>query len=325
MKRPRRQFLQLAAGAAALPLAPRGATAQTYPAQSVRIIVGFPAGAGADIVARLVGQWLSERFGRPFIIENRPGAAGNIGAEMVTRAAPDGYTLLLINTSNAINATLYDNLRFNLIRDIEPVAGVFRGPFVMAVNPSFPARSVSEFIAYAKDNPGRVNLASAGVGSAPHLAGELFKLMAGVDIVHVPYRGAGPALTDVIAGQVQVTIASILSAIEYIRDGQLRGLAVTSASRWEALPELPTVGESLPGYEASAWFVIGAPNNTPAGIIDTLNREINAGLADPRMQRRLAELGGTVMVDSPADLRRLMADETAKWGKVIAAAHIKAE
>jgi tripartite-type tricarboxylate transporter receptor subunit TctC len=328
MKLPRREFLQLAAGAAAVPAATRIASAQvrrTYPTRGVRIIVGFPAGAGADIAARLLGQWLSERLGQPFIIENRPGAGGNIGAEMAARAPADGYTLLLVNSSNAINATLYDKLSFNLIGDIAPVAGIFRGPFVMLVNPSFPAKTLAEFIAYAKANPGKINMASAGNGTAPHLAGELFKMMTGVDMVHVPYRGVAPALTDLLGGQVQVMFASMLSSIEYIRDGKLRPLAVTGATRWDALPDLPTVDELLPGYEASAWFVVGAPRNTPAEIVDKLNHEINAGLADPKMKARLTDLGGTVMAGSPADFARLIGAETEKWGKVIKAANIKAE
>jgi tripartite-type tricarboxylate transporter receptor subunit TctC len=321
----RRQFLHLAAGVVAIPVATRMARAQAYPTRPARIVVGFPAGAGADIAARLVGQWLSERLGQPFVIENRPGAGGNIGAEAVARAPADGYTLLLINSSNAINATLYDKLNFNLIGDIAPVAGVFRGPYVMVVHPSFPATSLAEFIAYAKSNPGRINMASAGNGTAPHLAGELLKLMTGIDMVHVPYRGAGPALSDVLGGQVQVTFASTLSSIEYIRDGKLRALAVTGAERWDALPDVPTVSELLPGYEASAWFVVGAPRNTPAEIVGKLNGEINAGLADPKMQARLADLGGAVMAGSPAEFAKLIADETEKWGKVIKAANIKAD
>jgi tripartite-type tricarboxylate transporter receptor subunit TctC len=299
--------------------------AQTYPAQPVRIIVGFPAGAGADLAARLAGQWLSERLGQPFIVENRPGAGGNIGAELVARAAPDGATLLLINSSNAINATLYDNLKFSLIRDIAPVAGLFRGPFVMVVNAAFPAKTFGELIAYAKANPGRINMASAGIGSAPHLAGELLKSQAGIDMVHVPYRGVGPALTDLLAGQVQMMFASLPSALGYIHDGKLRALAVTGTARSDALPDVPAVAETLPGYEASAWFVIGAPKSTPTAIVDKLNREINAGLADAQMKTRLAALGGTVLVGTPADMARLIADETDKWGKVVKAANIKAE
>ena len=325
MRLARRRLLQWAAGAAALLLAPHLARAQAYPAQPVRIIVGFPAGAGADLAARLAGQWLSERLGQPFIVENRPGAGGNIGAELAARAAPDGTTLLLINSSNAINATLYDNLKFNLIRDIAPVAGLFRGPFVMVVNPAFAAKTFGELIAYAKINPGRINMASAGIGSAPHLAGELLKSMAGIAMVHVPYRGVGPALTDLLAGQVQMMFASLPSALGYIRDGKLRPLAVTGTARWDVLPDVPTVAETLPGYEASAWFVIGAPRNTPAAIVETLNREINAGLADAQMNTRLAALGGTVLVGSPADMARLIAAETDKWGQVVKAANIKAE
>ncbi len=325
MKLPRRRFLHLATGAAALPAATRIAWAQTYPTRSVRIIVGFPAGAGADIAARLLGQRLSERLGQSFIIENRPGAGGNLGAETVARAPADGYTLLLVNTSNAINATLYDKLTFNLIADIAPIAGIFRGPFVMVVNPSFPTKTLAEFIAYAKANPGKINMASAGNGTAPHLAGELFKMMAGIDMVHVPYRGVAPALTDLLGGQVQVMFASMPSSIEYIRDGKLRPLAVTSTGRWAALPDVPTVGDLLPGFEASAWFVVGAPRNTPAEIIDRLNKEINAGLADPKMKARLLDLGGAVLAGPPAEFRTLIGDETEKWGKVVKAAGIKAE
>lgn len=321
----RRRLLRCALGAAALPLAPRIAPAQAYPDRPVRIIVGFPAGAGADLAARLAGQWLSQRLGQPFVVENRPGAGGNIGAELVAHAAPDGYTLLLINSSNAINAALYADLKFNLIRDIAPVAGLFRGPFVMVVNPSFPAKSFGGLIAYAKTHPGKINMASAGIGSAPHLAGELLKSMTGIDMVHVPYRGVSPALTDLLAGQVQMMFASLPSALGYIRDGKLRPLAVTGTARWSALPDVPAVAESLPGYEASAWFVIGAPRNTPAAIVDRLNRETNAGLADPQMTARLAALGGAVLTGSPADMARLIADETDKWGKVVRAAHIKAE
>jgi tripartite-type tricarboxylate transporter receptor subunit TctC len=325
MTLPRRQFLQLAAGAATLHVTTRAARAQAYPARAARIIVGFPAGGGADIAARLMGQWLSERLGQSFVIENRPGAGGNIAAEMVVRAAPDGYTLLLVNSSNAINATLYDKLGFSLIADIAPVAGIFRGPFVMLVAPSFPARTLSEFIAYARANPGRINMASAGNGTVPHLAGELFKMMTGIDMVHVPYRGVAPALTDLLGGQVQVSFASVFSAIDFVKNGQLRALAVTSDSRWDALPDVPTVSDLLPGYEASAWFVVGAPRTTPAEIVEKLNREINAGLDDARIKARLAELGGTVLVGTPVDVRRLIADETEKWGKVVKAANIRIE
>jgi tripartite-type tricarboxylate transporter receptor subunit TctC len=316
--------MRIAAGATAFAAATRLEAAQPYPVRPVRVVVGFPAGAGADLAARLMAQWLSERLGQPFIVENRPGAAGNVGAELVARAPRDGYTLLLINSSNAINATLYNNLNFNLIRDIAPVAGVFRGPFVMVVNPSFPAKSLVEFIAYAKANPGKINMASPGIGTTPHLAGELLNIMAGIKMIHVPYRGTGPALTDLLAGQVQMTFASMLSATQYIREGQLRALAVTSATRWDALPDLPTVADVLPGYEASAWFVVGAPTGTPAEIVDKLNSQINEGLSDPKMKARVAGLGGTVMIGAPADFAKLIAEETDKWGKVVKAAGIKA-
>ena len=288
-------------------------------------IVGFAAGGAPDILARLMGQWLSERLGQPFVIENRPGAGSNIATEAVVRAPPDGYTLLLVSPANAINATLYDKLNFNFIRDIAPVAGIIREPHVMVVNPSVPAKTVPEFIAYAKANPGKLNMASAGNGTAAHVAGELFKMMTGVDMVHVPYRGAAPALTDLLGGQVQVMFAAMPASIEYIRAGKLRALAVTTATRSEALPDIPTVGEFVPGYEASAWFGVGAPKNTPAEIIDKLNKEINAALADPKIKARLADLGGTVLPGSPADFGKLIADETEKWGKVIRAANIKPE
>ena len=282
MKLPRRQFLHLAAGAAALPAVSRIAWAQAYPTRPVRIIVGFAAGGAADIIARLIGQWLSERLGQPFVIENRPGAGSNIATEAVVRAPPDGYTLLLVGTANAINATLYDKLNFNFIRDIAPVAGIIRVPNVMVVNPSVPAKTVPEFIAYAKANPGKINMASGGIGTAAHVSGELFKMMAGVDMVHVPYRGAAPALTDLLGGQVQVMFASMPSSIEHIRAGKLRALAVTTATRSEALPDIPTVGEFVPGYEASAWYGVGAPKDTPAEIVDKLNKEINAASPIPR-------------------------------------------
>jgi tripartite-type tricarboxylate transporter receptor subunit TctC len=316
--------MRIVAGATAFAAASRVQAAQPYPVRPVRVVVGFPAGAGADLAARLMSAWLSERLGQPFIVENRPGAAGNVGAEMVARALPDGYTLLLINSSNAINATLYNNLNFNLIRDIAPVAGVFRGPFVMVVSPSFPAKNLIEFVAYAKANPGKINFASPGIGTTPHLAGELLDTMAGIKMIHVPYRGTGPALTDLLAGEVQMTFASMLSATEYVKSGQLRALAVTSAARWDTLPDLPTVGELLPGYEASAWFVIGVPTKTPAEIIDKLNVQINAGLSDPKMKAEVAGLGGTVLVGAPADFVKLIADETEKWGKVVKAAGLKA-
>jgi tripartite-type tricarboxylate transporter receptor subunit TctC len=325
MKFARRQFLHLAAGAAALPAVSRTAGAQTYPTRPVRIVVGYPPGGGLDIVARLIGQWLSERLGQPFIIENRPGAGGNIGTEAVVRAPPDGYTLLMAVTANAINATLYDKLNFNFIRDVAPVASIVRTPNVMVVNPSTPTKTVPEFIAYAKANPGKINMASAGNGSSQHLSGELFKLMAGADMVHVPYRGGAPALIDLMGAQVQVYFSATASAVEYIRAGKLRALAVTTATRSQALPDIPTVGDFLPGYEASDWYGIGAPKNTPAEIVEKLNKEINAGLADPRLKVRLADLGGTVLLGSPADFGTLLVEETEKWAKVIRAANIKAE
>jgi tripartite-type tricarboxylate transporter receptor subunit TctC len=300
----------------------------------VRLIVPIAPGGASDITARLIGQWLSERLGQPFIIENRPGGGNNIGTEAVVRAPADGYTLLLCGITNATNATIYDKLNFNFLRDIAPVAGVSRGTFVLLVNPSVPAKSLPEFIAYAKANPRKVNMASAGNGSAPHVAGELFKMMAGIDMVHVPYRGGGPALTDLIAGQVQVMFDrtgradlrhAAVSSIESIRAGRLRALAVTTATRSDALADIPTVAEFLPGYEASIWYGVGMPTGTPAEIIGKLNKEINTALADPRMKARLADLGGTVLVGSPADFGKLLADETEKWGKVIRAANIKPE
>jgi tripartite-type tricarboxylate transporter receptor subunit TctC len=317
MKLPRRQFLHLAAGAATLPAISRLAWAQAYPTQPVRIIVGVAPGGPTDIVARLMGQCLSERLGQQFIIENRPGAGGNIGTEAVVRASPDGHTLLMVGSYNAINATLYAKLNYNFIRDIAPVAAIIRQPLVMVVNPSVPARSVPEFIAYAKANPGKINMASPGIGSTPHLVGALFKAMADIDIVHVAYRGGAPALTDLMSGQVQVYFSSTVSSIEYIKTGRLRALAVTTATRSEVLPDLPTLGEFVPGYEAIAWLGIGAPKATPAEIVDKLNREINAGLADPKIKARLADLGSTPLVGSPADFGKFIADETEKWGKVV--------
>ena len=299
------------------------ASAQTYPTRPARLIVGSAPGGGIDILARLMGQRLSERLGQPFIVENRPGAGGNIGAEAVVKALPDGYTLLLVNAANAVNATLYDNLNF--IRDISPIAGIMRQPVVMLVNLSVPAKSVPEFIAYAKANPRKVNMASAGKGSGSHLNGELFKMLAGVDMVHVPYRGVTPALADLLGGQVQVLFTSTASSIEYIRSNKLRPLAVTTAMRSEALPDLPTVGDFVPGYEASQWYGLGAPRGTPAEVIDKLNKEINAALADPKMKTRFADLGGIAIGGSPADFGKLIADETEKWGKVIRAAKIKPE
>jgi len=325
MKLPRRNFLHLAAGAAALPSVSCFAWAQAYPTRPVRIIVPFTPAGSTDIVARLMGQWLSERLGQQFVIENRPGSGGNIGTETVVRASADGYTLLMVGGWNAINATLYDKLSFNFIRDIAPVAGINREPYVIAVHPSVPAKSVLEFIAYAKANPGKVSMASAGIGTPGHVSGELFKMMAGVNMVHVPYRGAAPALADLLAGQVQVGFTTIGAVIEHIRTGKLRALAVTTATRSEALPDLPTVGEFVRGYETSNWFGVGAPKATPAEIVDKLNKEINAALADPKMQARLADFGGTPLIVSPADFGKLIADETEKWAKVIRAANIKAE
>ena len=325
MKLARRQFLQVAAGAIATPVLSRVACAQSYPSRPVRIVVGFAPGGPSDSLARLMGQWLSERLGRPFVVENRPGASGNIAAETVVRAAPDGYTLLMVSTTNTINPTLYDKLSFDFLRDIAPIAAMTREPHVIVVNPSVPAKTVPEFLAYARANPGKINMASPGNGTGPHMAGELFKTMTGVDMVHVPYRGAGPAYTDLLGGQVQVMFPGPAGSIGYIRAGQLRVLAVTTTTRFELLPDVPTVGEFVPGYEASSWFGIGAPRNTPVEIIDTLNKEINAGLASPPLKARLADLGGTVLPGSPTDFGKLIADETEKWGKVIRAANIKAE
>jgi len=325
MKLPRRQFLHLAAGAAALPAVSRIARAQTYPTRPVRMIVGFAPGGGNDILARVIGQWLSERFGQQFIIENRPGAATNIATEIAVRAPGDGYTLLLVSPANAINATLYEKLNFNFIRDIAPVASLVRLPLVMVVNPSLPTKTGPEFVAYAKANPGRISMASAGVGSGPHVSGELFKMMAGLDMLHVPYRGDAPALTDLLGGQVQVYFSGVAATLEHIRTGKLRPLAVTTASRSEALPDVPSVADFVPGYEASVLFGVGAPRNTPTEIVERLNKEINAGLADPTVKARLAESGGTVLPGSPADYGKLIASETEKWGKVIRAANIKPE
>ena len=325
MKLPRRTFLHLTVGAATLPILSGIAWAQAYPTRPVRWVVGAPPGGAQDITARLVGQWLSERLGQPVVIENRPGAASNIGAEMVAKAPPDGYTLLLVGAPNAINATLYDKLNFNFIRDIAPVAAITRVPNIMVVNPSLPAKTVPDFIAYAKANPGKINMASAGSGSTPPLCGELFKMMAGVNMQHVPYRGGGPAMTDLLGGQVQVMFGPMPSSIEYIRAGKLRPLALTTASRSEALPDIPTIGEFVPGYEASTWNGVGAPKNTPADIIEKLNKEINAGLADPKLKARLADLGGTVIAGSPPDFGKLIADEAEKWAKVVKFAGIKPE
>ena len=321
----RRQFLHLAAGAAALPAVSRVAWAQAYPTRPVRVIVGFAAGGGVDITARLIGEWLSERLGQSFVTENRTGAGGNIGTEAVVNAAPDGYTLLLATIPNAVNATLYEKLNFNFIRDIAPVGGIIRVPQVILVHPSVPAKTIPEFIAYAKANPDKVNMGSAGSGSAPHLAGALFSFLAGIKMVHVPYRGQGPALADLLSGQVQVFFATTPGMTDFIRSGKLRALAVTTASRAEVLPDLPTVGEFVPGYEASQWYGLGAPKNTPAEIVDKLNKEINAALIDARMKARFAEIGGAALAGSPAEFGRFIADETEKWGKVVKFAGIKPE
>jgi tripartite-type tricarboxylate transporter receptor subunit TctC len=317
MKLPRRTFLHLAAGAAALPTVVRVAQAQTYPARPVRLIAGFPPGGALDLFARLIGQWLSERLGQPFIVENRAGAGGNLAAEAVVKAPPDGYTLLQIGAHNAWNVTLYDSLSFNFIRDIAPVASIYRGPAVLVVHPSFLAKSVPELIAYAKANPGKINVASGGVGSPQHVYSELFKMMTGVDMLHVPYRGGGPALTDLLAGQVAVMFDTLATSIEHIRTGKLRALAVTSATRSEVLPDIPTVSDFVPGYEGIGWQGVGAPRDTPAEIINKLNKEINAGLADPRMNARIADFGYTVFPNSPADFATFIAAYTEKWAKVI--------
>jgi tripartite-type tricarboxylate transporter receptor subunit TctC len=317
MRRPRRHFLQLAAGAALAPTLPRLARAQAYPARPVRWIIGFAAGGPQDIVARLLAQQLSERLGQQFVIENRAGAGGNIGTEAVVRSPADGYTMLMIGPSATINATLYDNLSFVFLRDIAPVASIIRTSNVMEVHPSFPAKTVPEFIAYAKANPGKINMASAGSGSSQHMAGELFKMMAGVDMVHVPYRGAAPALTDLLAGQVQIMFDNMTSSVEHVRTGKLRGLAVTTAARSEALPDLPIVGDFVPGYEASGIYGIGMPKDTPPDIVGKLNREINAAIADPRIKTRLADLGGIVVTGTPADFGKILAEEVEKWSKVV--------
>jgi tripartite-type tricarboxylate transporter receptor subunit TctC len=317
MKLSRRRLLQHAAAALAAPAVLRAARAQAYPARPVRWIVGFAPGGSTDILARVIGQYLAERLGQTFVIENRPGAGSNIATEAVVNAPPDGYTLLMISPAHAVNATLYDKLNFNFIRDIAPVAGISREANVMVVNPSFPAKSVSEFIAYAKANPGKINMASSGNGTSVHVAGELFNMMAGIKMTHVPYRGAGPAITDLIGGQVQVMFAAMPSAFEYVKAGRLRALAVTTVTRSPALPDVPSVGEFLSGYEASSWYGIGAPRGTPAGIIDTLNAAMNAGQADPRLKARLGELGGTMLTGTPAAFAKLIAEETEKWAKVV--------
>jgi tripartite-type tricarboxylate transporter receptor subunit TctC len=323
MKLPRRRFLRLAAGAAALPAASRFAWAQAYPTRPVRIVVGFAAGGSADILARLLGQWLSERLGQPFVIENRPGAGTTIATEAVVKAPPDGYTLLLVAAAAVTSALLYDKL--NLIRDTAPVASISREPQILALHPSIPTNTVSEFIAYAKANPGKISMASGGNGTPAHIAGELFKMMTGVNLVHVPYRGAAPALTDLIGGQVQVMFVAMASGIEYVRAGKLRSLAVSTAMRSEALPDLPVLGDFVAGYESSAWYGLGAPKHTPSEIVATLNTEINAGLVNSMIKARLADLGSTPLVGSATDFGKLIADETEKWGKVIRAANIKLE
>jgi tripartite-type tricarboxylate transporter receptor subunit TctC len=320
MKLIRRRFLYLAGAAIA---APRLAWSQSYPSRPMHMVVGFAAGGGADIIARLIGQALSERLGQQIIVDNRPGAATNIGTEVVAKAAPDGYTLLLANSPNTINATLYDNLSFDFIRDIAPVASIGRVPLVMVVNPALPAKTVPEFIAYAKANPGKVNMGSGGNGAPDHMSGELFKAMAGVGILHVPYRGVAPALTDLLGGQVQVIFGTMPAVIEFVRSGKLRALAVTTAARSEALPDVPSIGEFVPGYEASQWYGIGAPKNTPAEVIERLNKETNAALADPKMKARLAELGASVLSGSPADFGKLIVAETEKWAKVVKISGVK--
>jgi tripartite-type tricarboxylate transporter receptor subunit TctC len=321
----RRTLLRLAASAAVPPTVSQIAHAQSYPNRPVRLVVGFAPGGGNDITARLMGQWLSERLGQPFLVENRPGAGTNVATEAVVNAGPDGYTILFVAPSAAINATLYEKLNFNFIRDLAPIAGIMRIPNVMVVNPSVPARTVPEFIAYAKANPGKINVASPGIGTSVHLSAELFKMMTGVDMVHVAYKGSAPSLTDLLGGQVQVSFATMPASIEFIRSGKLRALAVTTATRSPALPEVPTVGEFVPGYEVSTWYGLCARMGTPAEVIDKINKEINAGLADPTIKARLADLGGVTIAGSPEDFGGLIADETEKWAKVIRAANIKPE
>jgi tripartite-type tricarboxylate transporter receptor subunit TctC len=325
MKLRRRAFLHLAMGTVALSAISRTARAQAYPSRPVRIVVSVAAGGIADIFARMIAQWLSERLSQPFIIENRPAAGGNIAAEAVVRAPPDGHTLLLVTTANATNATFYNNLRFHFIRDIAPIAGIYRDAQIMLAHPSVPAETIPEFIAHAKRNPGKINFGSGGIGTLSHVTGELFKMMAGVDMVHVPYRGVAPALTDLVGGQVQMLFAAPGSSIDYVRTGSLRALATVGTTRSDMLPDIPTVGDFLPGFEASVWAGIGAPRNTPAAIVDKLNREINAALADAKMRARIAELGATVMSMTPADFARLIADETNKWAKVVKFAGLKLE
>ncbi len=324
MKLPRRRFLRLAAGAIAMPVVSRAALAQTYPARPVRIVVGFAAGGGGDVFARLTGQWLSERLGQSFFVENRPGAGSNIAAEAVVRATADGYTLLYVTPANAINVTLYEKANFNFVRDFEPVAGIVQVPNVMVVNASIPARTLPEFVAYAKANPGKINMASSGNGTSQHVSGELFKMLTHINMTHVPYRGGAPALTDLIGGQVQVMFPTMAASMEYVKTGKLRALAVTTATRSEALPHIPAMNEFVPGYEASAWQGIVAPKNTPPEIIQRLNREIIAAHVDARMKNRFADLGGTAFVATPDEFGKFMADETERWAKVVKFAGIKA-
>jgi len=325
MKLPRRQFLYLAGGAIALPSVERIARAQTYPTRPIRLIIGIAPGSSPDILGRLMAQWLSDRLGQPFIVENRPGGGGNIAIEAAAKAPADGHTLLLVTIQSAVNEALYERLNYNFLRDIAPVASISSQTLALEVTPSFPAKTAREFIAYAKANPGKLSMATPGNGSTPHVAGELFKMMAGVDMIHVPYRGGAPALTDLIGGQVQMAFADITSSIEYVKAGKLRALAVSSVSRSDALPEVPPLADFLPGYEASGWFGIGVPKNTPTGIVEKLNKEINAGLADSNIRARYAELGSTVFMGSPADFGKHIAQETEKWGKVIRTANIKAD
>jgi tripartite-type tricarboxylate transporter receptor subunit TctC len=325
MKLPRRSFLHLAAGAAALPALPRIASAQAYPSRPVRIVAPTAPGGAPDIIARLIGPWLSQRLGQQFVVENRPGSGNNIGTEAVVRAAPDGYTLLVVSSSNTINATLYDKLNFVFLRDIAAVAGIISLPFVMVLNPSVPAKTVPDFIAHAKANPGKISFGSPGIGTPGHVSGELFKMMAGVEMVHIPYRGGGAVMSDLLGGQVQVLFGTTSLTVEQVRAGKLRALAVTGATRWEGLPDIPTVGDFISGYEASSIFGLGVPKKTPVEIIDRLNKEVNAGLDDPQLKARLIDLGGTLLAGSPAEFGKLIADDTEKWGKVIRAANIKAQ
>jgi tripartite-type tricarboxylate transporter receptor subunit TctC len=322
---PRRRFLRLAAGTAALPIASQVAWAQAYPARPVRWIIGFAPGGTTDVISLLIVQYLTEQLGQPFIVESRPGAATNLATEMVTRSPADGYTLLFIGSPNTINTSLYTRLNFNFSRDIAPVAAIVSVPTVMVVHPSVPVTTVPEFIAYAKANPGKINMASSGIGSTPHLAGELFKMMAGVDIQHVPYRGAAPAMTDLLAGQVQVYFVTTPSTMQYIKSGQVRAIAVTTAKRLPELPGVPAISESVPGYDASAWYGLGAPKDTPKDVIDKLNREINAAVANASIKKRFDDLGCTIIAGSPADLAKLIADDTERWAKVVRFAGLKAD